>query len=1034
MPELQQRPSGTVTFLFTDIEGSTKRWETHPQAMQAAFSLQEAILRHAIKANGGYAYKMIGDAFQAAFPTAPQALQAAIDAQLALYSERWPEEMGEVRVRMALHSGTTEERGDDYVGPTLNRVARLLSAAHGGQTLLSEVTFGLLRDDLPPSVQLLDMGEHRLKDLMRPEHIFQMVVSDLPSQFPPLKTLDYRPNNLPLQPTPLIGREKELAEVEKLLAREDGREEVRLVTLTGPGGTGKTRLGLQAASDLLDDFPDGVWFVELATIAEPKLVPPTIAVVLGVRETGSTPILDTLKYYLRDKCLLLVLDNFEQVVGAAEQVSQLLQASALSKVLVTSRAPLRLRGEREYAVPPLQLPETRPGHLPPLEQLTQYEAVRLFIERATAVKADFQVTNDNAPAVAEICARLDGLPLAIELAAARVRLFPPQAMLRRLPERLELLTGGARDMPARQQTLRNTIEWSYDLLSEGHRQLFRRMAVFQGGRTLEALEAVCNSEALQVEGQLDVDLVEGVDTLLANSLLQQREGGDVKGEGEPRFWMLETIHEYAAEKLRKSGEAEALERQHALYFMSFAEVAAPYLTGAKQREWLDRLEDDHDNMRAALRWATEKRGASGEEDEEAAEVDMRLAGALCRFWYVRGYQSEGREQLAAALSGVHDRGQAGEPGRDKAARAARALALNGAGMLAWAQGDYTGAQSSYEESLAIRRELGDRLAVSGSLNNLGILAEDQGDYARARTLYEESLAIRRELGNRGTIAASLNNLGTVALEQGDYASARTLLEEALAIWRELGNTHGTAMAINNLGDVALGQGKYVSARTLYEESLAIRRELGDKEGIETSLSSMGSLAFVQGDYAHARTLYEESLGIARELGDKEGIGRALNNLGHLAFVQGDYAHARTLYEESLAIKRELVHKGGIASALTGLGGVAVAIATSAVATRETEGAGGAGGEEGTRGVEQAHRGATVLSSAEALLAASGVVMLPVDRVVYEQAVSTARSVLGEEVFENAWAEGRAMSMEQAITNTLERNVDDHRLPGEGEGE
>jgi class 3 adenylate cyclase len=491
-------PTGTVTFLFTDIEGSTRRWETDPASMRAASSREEAILRHAIGANGGYAYKMIGDAFQAAFPTAPQALQAALDAQHALRSENWPAEAGELKVRMVLHTGATEERGDDYVGPALNRVARILSAAHGGQTLLSQVTHELVRDALPPDVRLVDMGEHRLKDLTRPEHIFQIVAPGLPSDFPPLKTLENRPNNLPLQPTPLIGRERELGEVEKLLRRE----EVLLVTLTGPGGTGKTRVGLQVASDLLDEFPDGVWYVELAALTDATLVAPTIAQTLSVSEVAGKPVIDTLKGYLREKKLLLVLDNFEQLMDARGAVAALVKAAPDVRVLVTSREKLNVYGEHEYAVPPLSLPDMKA--LPPLEKLTQYEAVELFIERARAAKADFDVNNDNAAAVAEICIRVDGLPLAIELAAARVKMLPPQALLARLSSSLsgpfKLLTGGARDLSARLQTLRGTIDWSYNLLSDEEKRFFARAAVFQGGRTLEALEAVCNLETLQAGG------------------------------------------------------------------------------------------------------------------------------------------------------------------------------------------------------------------------------------------------------------------------------------------------------------------------------------------------------------------------------------------------------------------------------------------------------------------------------------------------------------------------------------------------------
>ena len=467
-------PTGTITFLFTDIEGSTKLWERGPEAMSEALPRHDKILHETIETNGGLVFKTVGDAFCAAFSTAKDALEAALESQRRFVSSEW-ERSGSLRVRMALHTGTADERDGDYFGPPLNRVARLLSAAYGGQVLLSLTTQELLRDQLPADVELRDLGEHHLKDLGRPEHVFQLVTSGLIADFPPLHTLDFHPNNLPLQSTPLVGREREVGEV----AERVRSEEVRLLTLTGPGGTGKTRLGLQAAAYLLEDFSDGAFFVALSTITEPELVTSTIARALGVKESAEQSPMEGLKNYLRDRRLLLFLDNFEQVLESAPLVGELLGACPKLKVLVTSRTRLRLYGEHEYPVPPLSLPD--PRVMPSLEVLTRYEAVRLFVERARAVKADFEVTNENAATVAEICARLDGLPLAIELAAARVKVLPPQKMLDRLPNRLKLLTSGARDLPERQRTLRATMEWSHALLEEGEKVLFARLSVFAGG-------------------------------------------------------------------------------------------------------------------------------------------------------------------------------------------------------------------------------------------------------------------------------------------------------------------------------------------------------------------------------------------------------------------------------------------------------------------------------------------------------------------------------------------------------------------------
>src|SRR5215208_2755382 len=653
----------TLTFLFTDVEGSTSLWEKNPKAMSEALVRHDEILRTALETHDGHVFKTVGDAFHAAFPTAPKALSAALDAQRTLHRAEW-EETGPLRVRMALHTGAAEERAGDYFGPSLNRVARLLSAGRGSQVLLSLTTEELVRDELPEGVGLRDLGERRLKDLFRSEHVFQVTASGLPARFPPLNTLEARRNNLPAQPTALVGRERELEEVLALVRNPA----VRLLTLTGPGGTGKTRLGLQAAAELTDEFEDGVFFVALAAISDPVLVAPMIARTLGLTESGNQPPEDLLKGYLRHRQVLLLLDNFEQVLGAGSLLDTLLSAASGLKVLATSRTPLRLYGEHEFPVPPLSLPD--PESLPPVELLTRYEAVRLFVERAMALRPDFSLTEENAPAVVEICARLDGLPLAIELAAARTKLLPPQALLSRLGNRLKLLTGGARNPPERQRTLRNAIEWSHDMLDEGEKTLFARLAVFSGGSTLEAIEVVCDAE-----GDLPVDALEGVSSLLDKSLLGREEASDEQS----RFVMLETIHEYAREKLRESGEAEELGRAHAQYYLALAEEAE--LVGPEQAWWLERLEAEHDNLRAALNRSLEA-GDSG--------TALRIGGAVWRFWYVRGHFSEGRRWLASGLSGG-----------EMAPVGVRARALLGLGELALWQGDYTRAAEDLEASLTL---------------------------------------------------------------------------------------------------------------------------------------------------------------------------------------------------------------------------------------------------------------------------------------------------------------------------------------------
>jgi len=589
-----EQPLSTLTFLFTDIESSTRLWEQFPQGMKAALERHDALLRAAVEGANGRVVKTTGDGLMAVFASVRDGVSACLDAQQGLVVEPWAE-TGPLCVRMGLHAGEAQARGGDYFGPALNRTARLMSAAHGGQVLLSAAAASLAVDQLPDGAALRDLGEHRLKDLERPEHIFQLLHPDLRADFPPLASLDRRPNNLPAQPTTLIGREAELGEIMRRLSSEG----VRLLTLTGPGGIGKTRTSLQAGAELVEQF-EGVYFVELASITDPEAVPTAIAQTLGLRESSDRSQLDELKAYLRPKTMLLLLDNFEQVTRAAARVAELLRDCPGLKLLVTSREALHIRGEFIFPLSPLALPEADLKKLS-VEQLTGYEAVRLFIERARAVKPDFKVTDENAAAVAEICIRVDGLPLTIELAAARIRLFSPQALLERLGSRLNLLRGGARDMPARQQTLRDAIDWSYDLLDAGEKRLFELLSVFQGC-TFTAVEGVTGGiEPLDDSG---LEVLDGLTSLVDKSLIRQVD----QKSGESRFVMLETIREYAAERLEEErGFHEAAKRTHAVYFAEFTRCQWERLTGHEREAALEDLVSDLDNVRAAWRyWVGEK--------------------------------------------------------------------------------------------------------------------------------------------------------------------------------------------------------------------------------------------------------------------------------------------------------------------------------------------------------------------------------------------------------------------------------------------
>ncbi|HUP00274.1 MAG TPA: tetratricopeptide repeat protein [Gemmatimonadota bacterium] len=839
-------PSGTITFLATDIQGSTDLWERYRGLMPSVLDRHDDLLREAFESRGGHVFKNTGDGLFTAFAAAPPAVAAALAAQRALGSTEWPVPEP-VRVRMAIHSGSAETRGGDYFGPPVNRVARILSAGHGGQILLSQSVERLASRQFPEGAALRDLGLRSLKDLTEPERLFQLVTADLPADFPPLKTLDARPHNLPAQTTPLIGRVREVEDVRGLI-QEDA---VRLVTLLGPGGTGKTRLGLQVAAELIDDYRDGVWLVNLAPVHDPQVLAATILKVWGESPGGDASAQEALEAYLRGRELLLVLDNFEQVVEAAPVVSRVLRAAAGVNVLITSQAALRIEGEHEYPVAPLALPGPRESDP---DRLVLNDAVSLFVSRARAVQPSFALSRDNAGAIVSITRQLDGLPLAIELAAARIKLFTPGAMLARLERQFDFLTTGGRDRPDRHRTLKGAIDWSYALLGDEERKVFERMAVFDGGFTLEAAETVLTTPD---EG---LDVLEALSSLIDKSLLRQV----ATAEDEPRFERLRTIYAFATVKLEASGEADVWRRRHAEYFADLAEGTEPGSgpdvgTGARLR----RLEHEYENLRAAMSYAL---------NAGAARLAVRLAQALPALWFTRGMIEEGASWLERVL----------ELG-DRLSDLDRAIALNLHGRLAQIRGDNSPeVVHRFEESLELFRQTGHTPGIARALMNLGNVRSRAGDYAGARRLFEESRELYQEVKDPVGVGSALLNLGDVCWAENDEPCATRYFEEARRLAGAGGYRIGYAFSIQYLGRMALQAGDLDRAAGLFAECREIFESLNARPGLAWTILCQAGIAGERGDLAGARRLLLDGLERFDELRYSPGISEALLGCGLLA--------------------------------------------------------------------------------------------------------------------------------------------------------
>ncbi len=1021
-------PRGTVTFLFTDIEGSTKLWQQFPDAMPAALARHHEILQRAIELHNGYVFQIIGDAFCAAFATAFDGLDAALEAQRALRDEGWGE-TGAIRVRMALHTGAADVRAGEFTsgeyvsGITLSRAARLLSAGHGGQILLSSPSAELVREQLPPHTALRDMGALRLKDLVQPQQIFQILANDLAQDFPPLKTLDALPNNLPIQLTSFIGREREIREIKHLLTGDGGQGSdscppspaPRLLTLTGTGGSGKTRLSLQVAAEVIDEFEKGAWLVELAPLADASLVPNAVMSALGLREEAGRAPLEALTDFLRAKKLLLVLDNCEHLIEACAQLAhQLLTQCPNLKILATSREPLGIAGEVTYQVPSLALPD--PKHLPSLEALSQYDAVRLFIERAISVQQNFSVTNTNAPAVAQICFRLDGIPLALELAAARIKLFSPEQIALRLDDRFRLLTGGSRAAMPRQQTLRAAIEWSYSLLSEQERILFRRLAVFAGGWTFEAAEQVCANVGR--DGISPYDVLDTLAQLVNKSLVTTEARGD-----ETRYRMLETIREFAVEKLRAAGETENIRTRHLEFFVSLAEQAEPHLKRAEQLEWLERLDAELDNVRAGLTCAVTNRDF---------ESGARLVSALEYFWMIRAYGKEAYEWAERIL-------EVGTPNdrtrlRAKFLRTAsifgneipttRELAFQRAkeGLaIARELGDARGIAQGLDglaqnlakadeklplrqERLLVARGLGDKWVLGDALNDLAwetlLLCEDD----QTNVLLEEGLSLAREVGDRILLGAILNNLAFLLTDKGHYEPGMKLVIEQRELFQQLGFRAGVADSANWLAMTAHNFGDYPKARHYMQESIQLYEELG-AESFAVGLSQMlGHLGLVEiherGNLELATEYIEKAYKLALGAQRIMNLGNSNFFMGHLALHKVGPDRAVPHMRESIVLYSQINNVQGVLMMVHELG-----VVSAQTAVRDSN-------------LKHAERATQLFGAAQAGLERLNLWMSKFQQEERDEILPALRALLGEQEFESAWNVGRALTYEQAIELAL----------------
>jgi predicted ATPase/class 3 adenylate cyclase len=990
-------PTGTVTFLFTDIEGSTKLSQQYPESMPALLARHNEILNQAVENHNGFIFQVVGDSYAVSFHNANEALNAALQAQRNLHHENW--NPAPIKVRMGIHAGAAQVQIDNkenkYSGyATIALSQRIMSAGHGGQILISSATENLLRGQLPKDVTLRDMGEKNLKDIFLPERIYQLNVPDLPSDFAPLNTYGKIRNNLPPQLTTFIGRETEVGQIKKRL------EKNHLVTLTGSGGIGKTRLSIQVASELLADYPIGVWLVELAPLTVPALIPQSVCAALGVTPEGNTSALDALIDYLRAKKILLVVDNCEHLIDACAQLCDaLLHACDDLRIITSSREALGIEGESSYRVPSLTLPDPKSG----LHIIEGSEAVKLFMERATTILPEFEMTEANAPIIAQICQRLDGIALAIELAASRVKMLKVEEITARLDDRFRLLTGGSRTALPRQQTLRAMIDWSYDLLPENERLLLRRLAIFAGSWSLELAEQVCSDDKVDPYEILDM-----LGKLVDKSLVAVMEG-----KIETRYRMLETVRQYAREKLFESGEGEKVRNVYLKAFIELAEKAEPEIRSFNQLVWLDRLDAEVDNLHTALEWSQER-------DNESF---LRLASALWRFWSVRGQIADldwlpqalsatqnmqtvlraralGRAAVVSTSSGDLSNSQLGSEFAQEAVTLSRVVDDKVSLVIALIAQNYLETEHSQrlallDEALILARGIGDQWLAAFVLRARADLFAEQNDLASAQSVYEEALKEARGSGDRRVVSSISGCLGDIFLFQGNALRAEKTYWEVLAGYQEMKDYVSIRFLRRSILDAKIFQEDYVSAKEMIAEDFRLVQP-GNKASIALTFFYLATTELAEGNVFLAIEQMEEGLTLAKQTTEQYIIVRITLGLGEALRRKQDLTQAKINYEEAIVICQKEKITYHYCDCLAGLGILAI--------------------DQG-----QMENGVCLFGARETMRASVLTLEFPFMVREREAHIATARAQLSEDEFKQAWAEGKAMTMEEAVKYALEES-------------